>query len=169
MDETLLDTPETTTEFTSDELALLDELAPVVSEDNSEAGSEAASGERADDAAEQTAEMFLSIWERGFQMAAHPKFKFEQTDIDSAVRDIAPALDEYGLVLPQSVLRHGKAPVALAAIGGLWKASMLQATELRAQDKVETLIGQIQAGQEQLAALQEQINQMHQMVNTEGA
>jgi chaperonin cofactor prefoldin len=37
------------------------------------------------------------------------------------------------------------------------------------QDKVETLIGQIQAGQEQLAALQEQINQMHQMVNTEGA
>ncbi len=169
MDETLLETTEPTTEFTSDELALLDELAPVATEETGEPGSESATPEQADDAAEQTAEMFLSIWERGFQMAAHPKFKFDQGEINSAVRDIAPALDEYGLVLPQSVLRHGKAPVALAAIGGLWNASMLQATELRAQDKVDTLIGQIQAGQEQLAALQEQINQMHQMVNTEGA
>lgn len=161
-----IENQETTPEFTSDELALLDELAPVVDESKGETSEAFASSESMDNAAEQTAEMFLSIWERGFQMAAHPKFKFEQTEIDSAVRDITPALDEYGLVLPQSVLRHGKAPVALAAIGGLWRASMLQATELRAQDKVETLIGQIQAGQEQLVALQEQLNQMHQMVNS---
>lgn len=155
-------------ELTDDEMALLQELAPEPEQESAELP-DALSGEGAVDAAEQTAVMFLSIWERGFQVAAHPKFKFEQSDIDSAVRDIAPALDEYGLVLPQSVLRHGKAPVALAAIGGLWKASMLQATELRAQDKVETLIAQIQAGQEQVAALSQQIEQMQGIVTTEGA
>ncbi|WP_394126950.1 hypothetical protein [Vibrio hepatarius] len=155
-------------ELTDDEMALLQELAPEPEQESAEQP-DAPSGEGAVDAAEQTAAMFLSLWERGFQVAAHPKFKFEQSDIDSAVRDIAPALDEYGLMLPQSVLRHGKAPVALTAIGGLWKASMLQATELRAQDKIETLIAQIQAGQEQVAALSQKIEQMQGAVTTEGA